>query len=220
MTLRQAGRRSYRPGEETRGRLLEAGLVLFGRQGFDGTSVRQLAVRAGVAVPAIAYHYTDKAGLYHACALHVIRRYRERMAPLLGELGDPAEIRDREAARDALHRIVLALSDMLVPRGSEPGWTQFMMREMQIGGPAYDLMLERLWLPGLALTAALVGRARGRATPTLGDRIAALHLLSGLNWQGAARKVSEAFLGHRLDRIPRAVVAAEFAALTANIGSE
>ena len=46
--------------------LVPAALRLFGQQGFHATSIRQLSEDAKVAVPAIAYHFTDKAGLFRA----------------------------------------------------------------------------------------------------------------------------------------------------------
>lgn len=206
-------RGSYKVSDETRRRLLEAALGLFGRQGFPATSVRQLADEAKVAVPAIAYHFTDKAGLYRACAIHVIKRYRERMGPMLEELGDLHGIDTPEQANAALRRVTLGLSETLVSRDAKEPWAAFMMHEMQVGGPGYDLMLERLWLPGLDLIAALISRSRGRNEALLVDKILALHLLSGLNWQGGARKVAEDFLGQPLDTISEATMASQLGIL-------
>jgi TetR/AcrR family transcriptional regulator, regulator of cefoperazone and chloramphenicol sensitivity len=52
--------------EDTRARLLHAGLHLFAQQGFAQTSTRELAEAARVNVAAISYHFGDKAGLYRA----------------------------------------------------------------------------------------------------------------------------------------------------------
>lgn len=212
------GRRgSYKVSDGTRRRLLDAALGLFASQGFAATSVRQLADEAKVAVPAIAYHFNDKAGLYRACAIHVIKRYREHMGPMLDELGDLQGIYSAEQARAALLRVTLGLSETLVSRDASEPWAAFMMREMQVGGPGYDLMLERLWLPGLDLIAALVSRSRGRDEVLLVDKILALQLLSGLNWQGGARKVAEDFLGQPLDTISSATMASQLEILIGTI---
>lgn len=53
-------------GEESRERLLQAGLRLFAHQGFSKTSTRELAEAANVNVAAISYYFGDKAGLYRA----------------------------------------------------------------------------------------------------------------------------------------------------------
>lgn len=55
-----------RPAEDTRERLLMAGLRLFAQQGFAKTSTRELADAAAVNIAAISYHFGDKAGLYRA----------------------------------------------------------------------------------------------------------------------------------------------------------
>lgn len=209
----------YRTGDETRRRILHAALQRFGRDGFHATSIRQLAQEAKVAVPAIAYHYTDKAGLYHACAVHVVQRYRDHMGPLLNELGDLGNIRGPAQARSALHRVVVELSATLVSRDEDPAWATFMMREMQVGGgDAYEFMLERLWVPGLELIAALVARTRSRQDVILDDRVLSLHLLSGINWQGGSRKVSERFLGCSLEDIPPDVVSNQLRSLISATG--
>jgi len=55
-----------RAAEDTRERLLNAGLRLFAAQGFAKTSTRELAEAASVNIAAISYHFGDKAGLYRA----------------------------------------------------------------------------------------------------------------------------------------------------------
>lgn len=52
--------------EDTRERLVSAGLRLFAAQGFAKTSTRELAEAASVNIAAISYHFGDKAGLYRA----------------------------------------------------------------------------------------------------------------------------------------------------------
>jgi AcrR family transcriptional regulator len=53
--------------EDTRNRLLAAATRLFAEQGFDGTSVKELADEAGVNVSLISYHFGGKENLYRTC---------------------------------------------------------------------------------------------------------------------------------------------------------
>lgn len=53
-------------GERTRARVLEEAIPLFAQHGFAGTSVRMVANAAQVNVATLAYHFSDKAGLYQA----------------------------------------------------------------------------------------------------------------------------------------------------------
>jgi AcrR family transcriptional regulator len=54
-------------GEQSRERLLQAAMRLFGEQGFSKTSTREIAQAANANVAAISYYFGDKAGLYQAC---------------------------------------------------------------------------------------------------------------------------------------------------------
>jgi len=53
-------------GEQSRERLLLAGLRLFAQHGFTKTSTREIAEAAQVNIAAISYYFGDKAGLYRA----------------------------------------------------------------------------------------------------------------------------------------------------------
>lgn len=53
-------------GEQSRERLLLAGLRLFAQHGFNKTSTREIAEAAQVNIAAISYYFGDKAGLYRA----------------------------------------------------------------------------------------------------------------------------------------------------------
>lgn len=66
-SIPQASSRAPRSdGADTRARLLLAALQLFSERGFAQTPVRAIAEAAGTNVAAIAYHFSDKAGLYTA----------------------------------------------------------------------------------------------------------------------------------------------------------
>lgn len=62
--------RAYRP-EETRQRLIEAGLRLFGISGLEAISTRQLVEAAQVSLNAIHYHFGSKDDVYLAVARHL-----------------------------------------------------------------------------------------------------------------------------------------------------
>lgn len=53
-------------GEQAKGRLLDAALVLFAEKGFAKTSTREIAQAAQVNIASISYYFGDKAGLYRA----------------------------------------------------------------------------------------------------------------------------------------------------------
>ena len=51
-------------GKERREQLLDVGRQLFAERGFDGTSVEEIAARAGVSKPVVYAHFGGKEGLY------------------------------------------------------------------------------------------------------------------------------------------------------------
>src|SRR5450830_681943 len=53
-------------GQQTRLRLLDAGLALFAEKGYAETSTREIAQTAQVNIAAISYYFGDKEGLYRA----------------------------------------------------------------------------------------------------------------------------------------------------------
>jgi TetR/AcrR family transcriptional regulator, regulator of cefoperazone and chloramphenicol sensitivity len=76
-------------------RLLHAALELFGERGFDGTTVRAIAERAGVTPGLVVHHYGTKAALRAA----VDRLVLDSIAEAWGELADIAPTDDHMAIR-------------------------------------------------------------------------------------------------------------------------
>jgi TetR/AcrR family transcriptional regulator len=79
-----------RRSELTRNRLLEAALVEFSRTGFEGTSTRAIATRAGCHQPQINYHFASKEALWEATVDFVFADLYAAMAPLVA-VDDPVE---------------------------------------------------------------------------------------------------------------------------------
>ena len=67
--------------EETGTRILEAALSLFRKQGFDATTMREIAASAGVATGAAYYYYPSK----EAIVLDFYQRASEEMQPKIQE---------------------------------------------------------------------------------------------------------------------------------------
>ena len=58
--------------KNTKTRIIEAAVSLFGEGGYNGTSVRDICSAAGVNGAAINYHFGDKRGLYRAVLEHLL----------------------------------------------------------------------------------------------------------------------------------------------------
>ncbi|ANW19820.1 TetR/AcrR family transcriptional regulator [Streptomyces clavuligerus] len=95
----RSGRRARRvrmTGAERREQLLDIGRTLFADKGFEGTSVEEIAAKAGVSKPVVYEHFGGKEGLY---AVVVDREMRQLLDMVTGALtaGHPRELLEQAA---------------------------------------------------------------------------------------------------------------------------
>lgn len=82
-------RRSRRlPRAERERQLLDVAEQLFIEQGYDGTTIEDVAHRAGVSRPIVYAHHGSKEGLYVACVRRARRHYEERLLDAMGASED------------------------------------------------------------------------------------------------------------------------------------
>ncbi|MFI1397407.1 TetR family transcriptional regulator [Streptomyces sp. NPDC020681] len=90
------GRRVRMTGAERRQQLLDIGRTLFAEKGFEGTSVEEIAAKAGVSKPVVYEHFGGKEGLY---AVVVDREMRQLLDMVTSALtaGHPRELLEQAA---------------------------------------------------------------------------------------------------------------------------
>jgi AcrR family transcriptional regulator len=84
--------------EQARQRLITAAVELFGEQGLEGATVREIARTAGQNVAAIAYYFGGKRKLYQIVMEGIIRELRQRLGDVLSEIH---ELRRKKSASRA-----------------------------------------------------------------------------------------------------------------------
>src|SRR5690349_18351443 len=101
-------------GQQRRDQLLDIGRKLFAEKGFEGTSVEEIAAKAGVSKPVVYEHFGGKEGLY---AVVVDREIRT----LLDGITDA--LRAETTSRGLLEAAALALLDYVEgsPAGQSTG---------------------------------------------------------------------------------------------------
>jgi TetR/AcrR family transcriptional regulator len=72
-------------------RLMEAGVALFGEQGYASTSVREIVARAGVTKPVLYYYFESKEGLFQSILNHADALQEEMLAQALEHHGTALE---------------------------------------------------------------------------------------------------------------------------------
>ncbi|WP_378945221.1 CerR family C-terminal domain-containing protein [Mesorhizobium sp. ANAO-SY3R2] len=134
--------------EATRTALVMAALQLFGRQGFDATSTREIAAAAGANIGSIAYHFGGKEGLRLAAADYIVDTIQSVASQALGsttlaqpEPATPAEAEAQIAA--AVERMV----GFIVARPEAGEIVQFVLRELSTPTDALDRIYTGVFEP-------------------------------------------------------------------------
>jgi AcrR family transcriptional regulator len=140
-----SGSRHYRRakrdrGAETRAQLIEAGLDVFGRLGFDGASTREIAKAANANLAAIVYHFGSKEALHIAVAEHVVSSIIAKIGPTLATAATPAATATPEAARVTLHRLIETMIDVLLGSAEATRWARFIVREQLQPTAAFEVI--------------------------------------------------------------------------------
>jgi len=193
---RRDARSGYAKGEETRRAILTAALAEFGEHGFANATTRRITQAAGVTLPSLAYYFGNKEGVYLACANEIVDRYVRQMASIsVAGLTEALERGDSAACRDYLKQLLRHLIQLLAGSDDALTWTTFVARELREQGPAFAILYERLWEPGVRLLARLAAGVRGARTVRDADTIDALLLISSLVAFYTGRAVSLRTLG-------------------------
>jgi AcrR family transcriptional regulator len=170
----------YARGDETRLRIIEAAIVLFGESGFGGASTRDIAARAGVNAPALLYYFESKEGLYRACAEHIADSAR---ASFETGVGHARLVLEENADVETLIDAFLGIQDVIAARMFEttcgPDARLFFAREQAGTEPAIatDILQARLRKPLNDVCIELVARISGAAPddPKTMVRVFTLH---------------------------------------------
>jgi TetR/AcrR family transcriptional regulator, regulator of cefoperazone and chloramphenicol sensitivity len=181
----------YQKGEDTRQRILDVALKAFGEASFVAVTTRQIAEAAGVSLPVLQYYFGNKEGLYRACAEAVVHRYRRFTTGAAAAAREAVkEDCGSDIARGHLKSLIRALAGLLIGSLEVERWSHFVTRELRDPGPAFEILYESLWRPGLELTARLIGRILGSSERDPAARIQALLLISSLLAFQSGRSIS------------------------------
>ncbi|SAL74223.1 TetR family transcriptional regulator [Caballeronia udeis] len=169
----------YARGDETRLRIIEAAIELFGERGFDSASTRDIAARAGVKAPALWYYFENKESVYRACAEQLAEDAWTNLAPIAGHAAEVLRDNgDTPALIDAFIRIQEAIADRMFIKGyASSNQRLFFAREHAGHEPsiASEILARRLRQPLNEAGAKLISRITGLAVD---DPVTLIRLLS------------------------------------------
>ena len=172
MTSSDARPRVRMTGPERRQQLLEVGRELFGRRGYEATSIEEVAARADVSKPVVYEHFGGKEGLYGAVVDGEMQQLLERFQSALSSGGHPRELLERAALvlldyiEDDTDGFRVLTRD--APLTSGTGTFSSLIGEVarrvehilgqQFGSRGYDRRLAELYSQALVGMVALVGQ--------------------------------------------------------------
>jgi TetR/AcrR family transcriptional regulator, regulator of cefoperazone and chloramphenicol sensitivity len=165
--------------ELTREGLVQAALKLFGRQGFDGTSTREIAALAQANIGSIAYHFGGKEGLRIAAADFIVETIQTVAGQALGNQpsasaaapADPASAQAQLLA--ALERMVAFI--VASPQAGEI--VQFVLRELSHPTAALDRIYDGVFEPTHRRLCLLWEQATGEPAESEATRLTIFTLI-------------------------------------------
>jgi AcrR family transcriptional regulator len=213
------GSESRSASEQTRRRLLDAGLDLFGRAGMHGVTTRALAEAAGVNLNAILYHFGGKEGLYMAVARGIVETTGAAIRSASTEHSPSAEALTAKDAQRVAGRIVSQIARIILGSPNASALSGFIIREQLQPTRAFDVLYEGFMGPVHVVLSTLVARVLGLPSS---DRSAVLRahgllgeaLMFGLGRETLVRRLGEStFSKERVEEIVESVNGQVIAAL-------
>lgn len=116
----------------TQQKLLDAAIEAFSENGFNGTSTRDIAERAGVHHPLITYHFKNKDQLWRAAADKVFRDFRRSLASSL-------EDHREESPKKRMASLIKAYVRYAK---SQPALHKVMVQEASYPNPRLDWLID------------------------------------------------------------------------------
>lgn len=125
-------------GVETRERLVQAALDVFGRRGFEGASTREIAKAAKANLAAIVYHFGSKDALYQAVAEYIVGRIGAAIGGRLAAIQAELDRLDAAAARQVIVGLLGNFVDVIIGNPEAERWARFILREMLDPSEAFE----------------------------------------------------------------------------------
>ena len=180
----------YARGDETRQKVIDAALEIFGTLGLEAASTRAITRRAGVNLPALHYYFGGKDGLYQACAIHIGDRMETYLKPAgsaieaaLSGAVPPVQVR-----LDLLHGLLDAVAEVMIGSREPESWVRFMIREQASPSAVFDILYTRFMSTLIELAAALLGGLMERSPDERDVKVRAIGLIGQIVFFRAGRE--------------------------------
>jgi len=195
---RRAEAAGYARGVETRQRIVLAALELFGRDGYERTSTRDIAARAEVNAPVLQYYFDGKEGLYSACAEYMSSRIQNVLQPALDTVRARLKKKiGRAGFIDCVCLLFEQTAGFMLLNPELECWTRFITwnERDEVPAKARKLIDEGIGNDVRTLLQEVIGRIIGKHPDDVETRIRVLTLGGQLSVFNVARQHSLEFVG-------------------------
>ncbi|WP_395448469.1 CerR family C-terminal domain-containing protein [Aminobacter sp. UC22_36] len=172
--------------DATRMALVMAALQLFGRQGFDGTSTREIAAQANANIGSIAYHFGGKEGLRLAAADYIVETIRTIVAQAFGGAAQIQRVTS-EQAEAQIDATVERMVGFMVARPEAGEIVQFVLRELSTPTDALDRIYTGVFEPVHRRLCQLWAAATGEEAESEKTRISVFMMIGQVVYFRIAR---------------------------------
>lgn len=155
---------------------------MFGRKGYDATSIREIANAAKANLASIGYHFGGKEGLRRACAEHVSRFMGSVIAAGFAAAAPEGDSNDlsRSEARQRLATILRTLVRTLLLEPRSDPVVRFVLRELADPSFVLDIVYSGVMEPGHRRLCRLWAAATGDEAESERVRLAVFAMIGQL----------------------------------------
>ncbi|UCI10092.1 CerR family C-terminal domain-containing protein [Mesorhizobium sp. B1-1-8] len=211
----KTSRHDTSPAEQTRAALVRAALKLFGRQGFDGTSTREIAAEAKANIGSIAYHFGGKEGLRAAAADYIVDTIQGIAGQALGAPQATAPPNNPEAARALLSTALERMVAFVVATPEAGEIVQFVLGELSHPTAALDRIYAGVFEPTHRRLCQIWEQATGEPAESEATRLTVFTLIGQVVYFRIGREAVMRRMGWR--EIGEAEAAKVVAVATGNL---
>ncbi|HBT75485.1 MAG TPA: hypothetical protein DEB39_00855 [Planctomycetaceae bacterium] len=163
--------------KDPRQALIEAGVEVFGKYGYDGATTRQIARTAGVNLAAIPYYFGGKEELYRATVQWIVDSLRDNVREQIGSWVDTLDydaMNAEELVEAAIH--ILLSFTACIERKDSAGVKLIITREQIMPTTSFPVVHEGLREPLFVILGRIVGKLM-RCDPDDPEVIIRIHAL-------------------------------------------
>jgi AcrR family transcriptional regulator len=157
-------------GDRTRERALQAALECFGAFGFEGTSTRAVAARAGLSHPLLLYHFQSKERLWLSTMEDVIGRYQGVLYDRLAQVD----------GADAAAGLRVFIENFVTFSARVPQLHRIMTQESTQGSERIHWVIDAHLLDSFSRVCELIRRGQASGRVRIGDAARLYYAVIGL----------------------------------------